>query len=160
MDRFVDFTSKYGIGGVIICFVAIVATQLIKYPIKDWAERKFPTRKTVVTKWLFSIPLFLCFIGSLLDIWAVEGWGASICHPDFDWSGVFALMFGCFGMSTGLYSIVEVFIKDSNTATMEKEKSGTVTAEETAEEKAQAEAEKKAKKVAKLEAKIAKLNQE
>ena len=112
MDQFVTFLTRYGIGGVVIVFLAFVVTQLVKIPIKRWGEdyaEKRGVDKAVVTRWIFAIPLALAFVGSVLNQWAIGGWGAYICSPDFDWTAVVVETLACASAAGSLYSVVETF---------------------------------------------------
>ena len=114
MDQFVTFLTRYGIGGVVIVFLAFVVTQLVKIPIKRWGEdyaEKRGVDKAVVTRWLFAIPLALAFVGSVLNQWAIGGWGAYVCSPDFDWTAVVVETVACASVSGSLYGVIETFSK-------------------------------------------------
>lgn len=171
MDSIIQLLTDYGIGGVVTIIVAMVVTQFVKYPLKDWAERKFPNRKTIVTKWLFSIPVFLSFVGSLLTIYGQGGWGGYICSPDFDWGRVVAMTISCAGIALGAYSVGETFVKDKTTAQVEKLAAAgdeaAAASLEAANAKAKADKEavakakendKVSKQIQKLQEKLAKLN--
>ena len=176
MDNFVNFLTKYGIGGLIIVALAFILTQLIKIPLKKYAEKyaeKNGVDKAVLTKWYFIIPLVLAFIGSIINQWAIGGWGSYICSDTFNWTAVLAETVACAGVTGSVYGIVESFTKASTSkqlAKLTKENSkvaDTAKAEKEAakqqlkldqlskkQEKLEA---KKAEKVEKLKAELAKL---
>lgn len=190
MNNFVNFLTKYGIGGLIIVALAFILTQLIKIPLKKYAEKyaeKNGVDKAVLTKWYFTIPLVLAFIGSIINQWAIGGWGSYICSDTFNWTAVLAETVACAGVTGSVYGIVESFTKASTSkqlAKLTKENSKvaearvvianeTVTAADTAKAEKEAAKQqlkldqlskkqekleaKKAEKVEKLKAELAKL---
>lgn len=192
MDTFVKFLTEYGIGGLVIIIASFGLTQLVKIPLKKWAE-KYATKngvdKAVVTKWFFAIPLVLAFIGSIINQWAVGGWGDYLLSDSFEWTAVIAETIACAGVTGSAYGIVEGFVKASTSKQLAKITDGNtkvaearavianetlsaadkVNAEKEAEkaqlkldklaQKQKAEEAKRVAKVEKLQAKIAKLDQ-
>lgn len=190
MENFTKFLTDYGIGGLLIIVIAFGLTQIIKAPIKKKAEawaNKNGVDKSVITKWLFVLPFVLAFIGSIINVWALGGWGRYILSPKFDWTAVIAETLACSGLAGSIFGIATDFQKASTSKKIAElttenskvaEARATIASETaTAADKAKAEkeaiksklrAEKLAKKqaelkakqdaeVAKLEAQIAKL---
>lgn len=111
-NEIVQFLAKYGIFGLIGIALAIVLTDLIKIPYKKWAEKmasKNGVDKIVYTKWLFVMPIVIAFIASLLNVWYLQGWGASICKSDFPWVNVIAETIAIAGTAGSVYGVIENF---------------------------------------------------
>lgn len=116
MENFTKFLTNYGIGGLIIIAVAFGLTQLIKVPIKKkaeaWAEKN-GVDKSVITKWLFILPFVLAFIGSIINVWALGGWGRYVLSPEFDWTAVITETLACSGLAGSIFGIASDFQKAS-----------------------------------------------
>lgn len=114
MENFTKFLTNYGIGGLIIIVFAFGLTQLIKIPIKKkaeaWAEKN-GVDKSAITKWLFILPFVLAFIGSIINVWALGGWGRYILSPKFDWTTVITETLACSGLAGSIFGIASDFQK-------------------------------------------------
>ena len=167
MDTFVKFLTDYGIGGLLIIFVSFALTQLVKIPLKKWAEKYAATNgvdKAVITKWFFVIPLALAFVGSILNQWAVGGWGDYLFSDTFGWTAVIAETVACAGVTGSVYGIIEGFVKASTSKSLAKMTDGNtkvaearaVIANETLGAADKANAEKEAEKIQLKQDKLAK----
>ncbi len=171
MENFTKFLINYGIGGLIIIVFAFGLTQLIKIPIKKkaeaWAEKN-GVDKSVITKWLFILPFVLAFIGSIINVWALGGWGRYILSPKFDWTTVITETLACSGLAGSIFGIASDFqkadiskkIAELTTENSKVAEARATIASETASASQKAKAEKEAAK-AKLRAdKLAKKQEE
>lgn len=171
MENFTKFLTNYGIGGLIIIVFAFGLTQLIKIPIKKkaeaWAEKN-GVDKSVITKWLFILPFVLAFIGSIINVWALGGWGRYILSPKFDWTTVITETLACSGLAGSIFGIASDFqkadiskkIAELTTENSKVAEARATIASETASASQKAKAEKEAAK-AKLRAdKLAKKQEE
>ena len=108
MENFTKFLTDYGIGGLLIIVIAFGLTQIIKAPIKKKAEawaNKNGVDKSVITKWLFVLPFVLAFIGSIINVWALGGWGRYVLSPEFDWTAVITETLACSGLAGSIFGI-------------------------------------------------------
>lgn len=168
METFLGFLKAYGIWGILICVVAFGLTQAIKYPLKKLAqkyEQKTGEDKIVITKWFSAIPLVLCFIGAVLNVWGNSGWGNAITLPEFDWTAVIVETIACAAIAGSVYNIIENFQQsavEKKVASLTADATGEVAqakatiASATITEADKAKAEKEA---AKAQAKAAKLQE-
>lgn len=116
MENFTKFLTDYGIGGLLIIVIAFGLTQIIKAPIKKKAEawaNKNGVDKSVITKWLFVLPFVLAFIGSIINVWALGGWGRYVLSPEFDWTAVITETLACSGLAGSIFGIATDFQKAS-----------------------------------------------
>lgn len=116
MENFTKFLTDYGIGGLLIIVIAFGLTQIIKAPIKKKAEawaNKNGVDKSVITKWLFVLPFVLAFIGSIINVWALGGWGRYVLSPEFDWTAVITETLSCSGLAGSIFGIATDFQKAS-----------------------------------------------
>lgn len=116
MENFTKFLTDYGIGGLLIIVIAFGLTQIIKAPIKKKAEawaNKNGVDKSVITKWLFVLPFVLAFIGSIINVWALGGWGRYVLSPEFDWTAVITETLVCSGLAGSIFGIATDFQKAS-----------------------------------------------
>lgn len=116
MENFTKFLTDYGIGGLLIIVIAFGLTQIIKAPIKKKAEawaNKNGVDKSVITKWLFVLPFVLAFIGSIINVWALGGWGRYVLSPEFDWTTVITETLACSGLAGSIFGIATDFQKAS-----------------------------------------------
>lgn len=116
MENFTKFLTDYGIGGLLIIVIAFGLTQIIKAPIKKKAEawaNKNGVDKSVITKWLFVLPFVLAFIGSIINVWALGGWGRYVLSPEFGWTAVITETLACSGLAGSIFGIATDFQKAS-----------------------------------------------
>lgn len=116
MENFTKFLTDYGIGGLLIIVIAFGLTQIIKAPIKKKAEawaNKNGVDKSVITKWLFVLPFVLAFIGSIINVWALGGWGRYVLSLEFDWTAVITETLACSGLAGSIFGIATDFQKAS-----------------------------------------------
>ena len=82
-----NYLLKYGLGGVIVAVIVVIVTGLLKSPLKKVAVAKAEEKgvdKEVFTRWLALIPLFLAFVGAVVNVSACNGW-ANPFLEGFDW---------------------------------------------------------------------------
>lgn len=171
MENFTKFLTNYGIGGLIIIVFAFGLTQLIKIPIKKkaeaWAEKN-GVDKSVITKWLFILPFVLAFIGSIINVWALGGWGRYILSPKFDWTTVITETLACSGLAGSIFGIASDFqkadiskkIAELTTENSKVAEARATIASETASASQKAKAEKEAAKTKLRADKLAKKQEE
>lgn len=165
MENFTKFLTDYGIGGLLIIVIAFGLTQIIKAPIKKKAEawaNKNGVDKSVITKWLFVLPFVLAFIGSIINVWALGGWGRYVLSPEFDWTAVITETLACSGLAGSIFGIATDFQKASTSKkiaelTTENSKVAEARATIASETATAADKAKQDAEVKKLEAQIAKL---
>lgn len=100
------FFLQYGLGGLAVAVVTAIATEFIKSPIKDKMIAKaeqLGIDKSVFTKWLAVIPLFLAFIGSVINVSGATGWSNPFVASAFDWKMAVTETVACWGVATAFY---------------------------------------------------------
>lgn len=172
MEQATELLKEYGIGLPILIAACFFLTQLLKKPVKSWAEKWAEEKKKPkesVTVWIIGLPFVLAFAGSIINEWAIGGWGTYICSPDFRWLRTITETLIAGGIANAIYAVlekIEAIVQknylDDLTAQNEKVATAqaTIATEAVSEaEKAQAqkEAEKAQAKAAKLAEKQAKL---
>ena len=139
MDQLATLFSDWGLSAFIIAIVAFGGTELIKIPIKKSALKNFgEDGKKKVTKFIVFIPLFLAFLGALIDCWIRAGKWESPFVEGFDWIRVLKLTLAVAGIPSLIFSIVENFQEDHDNAVLKELQEGS---NEELEEKRKAELE-------------------
>lgn len=108
-----NYLLKYGLGGVIVAVIVVIVTGLLKSPLKKVAVAKAEEKgvdKEVFTRWLALIPLFLAFVGAVVNVSACNGW-ANPFLEGFDWKTTAVEAAAAWGVAVAFYENGSLFLK-------------------------------------------------
>jgi hypothetical protein len=103
--------ESYGFWGAIAVIVIMVATQLIKWPLKKKAEAwagEAKVDKKAITAWFVFIPIVCSLIVTFIFYaWRSLSWDFS----KFSWSSYFSISSVLASVSVALYEAIDAFVK-------------------------------------------------
>lgn len=103
--------ASYGFWGCVFVVCILIASQLIKWPLKKIAIKFTETKgkdKVSITAWFYFLPVALSFVFTFVFYsWKYIGWNME----SFDWGKYFSLVTALASIAEALYSGIEIFWK-------------------------------------------------
>lgn len=110
----IQLLTDYGWPAIVVTVLTIALTGIIKSPIKKKAievANKAGIDKSVFTRWLAFLPLVIAFIGSVLNVGFVQGWGSATADAGSFWGTASTETVLVWGLSVSFYETSDNFLK-------------------------------------------------